>query len=306
VKSSVEQGSAALGAWLDARRQWADACLERHLSLPQSAPDASGPARVQTAMRYALFGGGKRLRPALVHLVATELGAREQDCELPAAAIECIHTYSLVHDDLPCMDDDDLRRGRPTCHVQFGEALALLCGDALQAAAFELLARGPDGRARAWTGVLAEAAGALGMVGGQAADLELGKASAPDLDHVRAMHAQKTGALMRAAAELGAVAADADAARRARARAFGASLGAVFQATDDLLDVTGAEAELGKTPGKDARHGRSTLVSALGLDGARREAERLAAECRERARELGLAEGGVACRLPGWLLLRRN
>jgi farnesyl diphosphate synthase len=292
--------------WLEARSQWAQACLRRHLPFArEEARSQPGEESLSEVMHYALMGGGKRFRPALVHLLCTELGGDEEHCELPACAVECIHTYSLVHDDLPCMDDDDLRRGRPSCHARFGEARAVLCGDALQAGAFELLAQGPARHATEWTRILAVAAGAQGMVGGQALDMQLSAAAAGPED-VRAMHRKKTGALIAAAAEMGAVAADADPAARRLALDFGRALGALFQVTDDILDVTSDTRSLGKTAGKDERQGKATLVRALGLEGARAEARSLAGQARERASALGLGPGSAGLALVDGLLGRRK
>ena len=283
------EGSVSLEAWLEASRLWAEQQLAQHFvpftGAGEGEGGSSGSARLGEAMRYAVLGGGKRFRPALVRLVATALGASDADCELPAVAVELIHSYSLVHDDLPCMDDDDLRRGRPSCHVVHGEALAVLAGDALQAKAFEVLARGPSELAVEWTRVLAAASGDAGMVGGQAIDMTLPRGAPAEI--VGAMHARKTAALIAAASELGAVSAGADTERRGLARRFGLELGLLFQATDDLLDVTGDARTLGKTPGKDDRHERATLIATLGVEGTRREAERRAADARSVAGELG-------------------
>jgi geranylgeranyl diphosphate synthase type II len=229
-------------------------------------------------MRYAVLGGGKRLRPALCLAACEACGADPESVAGPAAAIEMIHTYSLVHDDLPAMDDDALRRGRPTLHVAFGEAEAVLAGDALLTLAFEILAREPAGPERAERraeaiAVVAAAAGAAGMVGGQMADLEAERAEVgpAGLDWI---HAHKTGALLAASVELGAIHAGASADARAALVAFGRNLGMAFQIVDDILDVTATAEDLGKTPGKDARSGKGTYPARFGLEGARREAER--------------------------------
>ncbi len=294
--------SSALADWLESSRQWAEVALERHiLALAAEEPKS----KLREVMAYALLGGGKRMRPALVRLVCRELGGADLDAERPAAAVEAIHAYSLAHDDLPCMDDDDLRRGRPSCHRVYGDALALLAGDALQTAAFECLASDPDARAVDWIRVLSAAAGARGMVGGQVLDMTLSGVEL-SLDSVREMQRGKTGALIAAAAELGAIAARADVSRRERARAFGAALGSLFQVVDDILDVVGDAAELGKTPGKDARHEKPTIVAVLGLDGAWAEAQRCAEESRRAATRLGLAGSSLGFELIDWLLLRRR
>ncbi len=267
-----------LADWLEESRVWAESALERHVD-----PVDTLPPRLHEAMRYALFGGGKRLRPALVRLMATHLSGNDEVAELPAVALELVHTYSLVHDDLPCMDDDELRRGRPTCHVVFGEALGVLAGDALLTKAFELCSRAEPVQAQAYTRVLARASGSVGMVGGQVLDLE-SKGTDPEL--VRSIHSMKTAALFSAAAEMGAISAGADDETRQQASQFGELLGLAFQATDDLLDVTGDAATLGKTPGKDAQLERLTLVRALGFESAQEEAARLAAAAEKAAREL--------------------
>jgi len=292
----------------DEARRWAEDVLERFVP----AADAQ-PARLHRAMRYAVFGGGKRLRPALVRWSAEAFGGVCEAAERPAAAIELIHTYSLVHDDLPCMDDDALRRGRATVHVAFDEATAVLVGDALQALAFETLARAERGGELC--AVLARAAGAAGMVGGQVLDLalELGgrgprvpASTGPDVDAVLDMHARKTAALFSAAAEMGAVVAGASSAERGLAATFGRALGVAFQAVDDLLDVTGDARTLGKTPGKDAALERATLVAALGVEGARARAGELGRAAREALAALRWKEDGPAGRLIDFVLLRRT
>jgi geranylgeranyl pyrophosphate synthase len=294
----VSPVAVAAARWLDETRRWTELHLERELD----ALAADVPADLLAALRYSLLGGGKRIRPALVRLACAQHGGGDA-AALPAAlAIECVHTYSLVHDDLPCMDDDDLRRGRPTCHRVYGEALAVLAGDALLTWAFELLARAPHA-AREQARVLARAAGAAGMVGGQV--LDLGTAGrTPSPREVEAIHRGKTAALFGAATELGALAAGAEDAACVRARAFGVALGRCFQAIDDVLDVTAEAGVLGKTPGKDARQARPTLVAALGLAGARAEAERLAGEARSAARALGPEAGELPLALVDLLLAR--
>jgi farnesyl diphosphate synthase len=248
-----------------------------------------GEAPVVQAMRYAA-AGGKRIRAFLVLEGAALHGLPPARAEAAAAAIEAMHAYSLVHDDLPCMDDDDLRRGQPTVHVTWDEATAVLAGDALQALAFGLLADpalGPADRRLALVAALARAAGAAGMVGGQARDIAAETAPAPlSLAEIEALQAAKTGALIGWAAEAGAVLAGAD---PAPLRAYAQALGLAFQIADDILDATGDEAQLGKRVGKDARAGKATFVSHLGLDGARARAAELAA-----AAEAALAPHGAA------------
>ena len=287
--------------WLEEGRAWAERLLEA--ALP---PEDEPPARLHAAMRYALLGGGKRLRPALVRLVCTELGGRAAAAERPAVALELVHTYSLVHDDLPAMDDDELRRGRPTVHVAFDEATAILVGDALLTLAFEVL--GADERGREHARVLSRAAGSRGMVGGQVLDLSLALDDAAlgegGLAALEDMHRRKTAALFRAACEMGAIAAERES-ERAGAAAYGEAVGLLFQAVDDLLDATGDAATLGKTPGKDAALARPSLVQALGLASARERAALACDAAHARARALSFGPGQPLHDLPDFLLARR-
>ncbi|MBS0582493.1 MAG: (2E,6E)-farnesyl diphosphate synthase [Proteobacteria bacterium] len=262
---SASAAAAALQLW-GAR---ADTALAH--ALP-SGDDAA--PELHRAMRYAVLGGGKRLRPVLVYATGAAFGAAAEALDSAACAVEIIHAYSLVHDDLPAMDDDDLRRGRPTCHVVFGEAMAILAGDALQALAFEVLA--DDARLRAdphnqveMLRTLAAACGAHGMAGGQAFDLAaIGKAlTAAELER---MHVYKTGALIRASVRLGALAAGCrDAATLAALERYGHAIGLAFQIRDDILDVEGDAATIGKTAGKDAANDKPTYPAILGMAGAR-------------------------------------
>ncbi|RYF75720.1 MAG: polyprenyl synthetase family protein, partial [Comamonadaceae bacterium] len=246
------------------------------------------PQQLREAMRYAVLDGGKRLRPLLVLAAAEAVRSRAEpvlqqtldDAALRAAcSVELIHAYSLVHDDLPCMDNDVLRRGKPTVHVRFGEAGALLAGDALQALAFEVLVPADAGIAPAVQArlcrLLAAAAGGQGMAGGQAIDLaSVGKAL--DEASLRHMHRLKTGALLTCSVEMGAACGgELDAAVQEALRAYGAALGLAFQVVDDILDVTADSATLGKTAGKDAASDKPTYVSLLGLDAAQRLAQAL-------------------------------
>jgi geranylgeranyl pyrophosphate synthase len=309
-----------LQTWLDARRRAVDAALDRWLPSPPRAP-----LSVCEAMRYSVMAGGKRLRPLLVlasaEAVAERHGAdahRTASLALPAAcAVELVHTYSLVHDDLPAMDNDTLRRGRPTAHVVYGEGMAILSGDGLLTEAFALLAREPAGSALAddaeiarrklrALAVIAEAAGAAGMVGGQAIDLQAALPGAAPIDGkaLKGMHARKTGALIRGSALAGAVMAGASPDDEAAIDAYGEALGLAFQIVDDILDVEGASAELGKTAGKDAAAGKPTYPALFGLD----ESRRLAADCADCARA-ALATGRLGGRLPdivGWVIARTS
>ena len=313
--------SADLASWLTTRRDEVDAALERFLK----AGGVDTPARLAEAMRYSLMAGGKRLRPMLVlssaEASAEALGIGPGDARqlaLPAAcAVELIHTYSLVHDDLPAMDNDTLRRGRPTSHVVFGEGLAILCGDALLTEAFALLAREPRtapgldahelaARKLKAIAAIAGAAGAAGMVGGQAIDLLAAGPGAPplDLDALRAMHSRKTGALITGSAVAGAVLAGAPDRCVAAIRAYAESLGLAFQIVDDILDVEGASAQLGKTAGKDAAAGKPTYPALYGLEQSRR----LAAESVERA-IAALESARLGGQLPAiarWVLSRTH
>ena len=239
------------------------------------------PERLSDAMRYAVLDGGKRLRPLLV-LAACEAVRGNPEAALRAAcAVELIHAYSLVHDDMPCMDNDVLRRGKPTVHVKFGEAGALLAGDALQALAFELLAPEGDAVPAAIQAnlcrLLARAAGHEGMAGGQAIDLA-SVGLALDEDALRRMHRMKTGALLQGSVVMGAVCGAPSPAALDALRDYGAALGLAFQVVDDILDVTQDSATLGKTAGKDAAHDKPTYVSLLGLEPSRAYAENLLAQ----------------------------
>jgi geranylgeranyl pyrophosphate synthase len=252
--------------------------IERVLEEALRPAGDGATVRLQEAMRYSVLGGGKRLRALLVYVTGTALGARESDLDAPAAAVEMIHAYSLIHDDLPAMDDDDLRRGRPACHKAFDEGTAILAGDALQAAAFGVLAARTNKlsdrtRVQMLT-ALAEAIGVGGMAGGQAIDLEA--AGRPgDERQLEHMHRLKTGALIRASVELGAFAAPGvDGGVRAALQRYGDEIGLAFQIQDDILDVTGDTAMLGKRSGADAARGKPNYPSLHGLERARQLALR--------------------------------
>ena len=281
------------------------------------------PAVVAEAMRYSVMAGGKRLRPILV-LAAADAVARAQTSDLEAAArlalpaacaLEFIHTYSLIHDDLPSMDDDALRRGRPTLHMVVGQGQAILAGDGLQAEAFQLIAREPRShdpavmrRKLQVLEVVTRAAGAIGMVGGQAIDLDAagkGAATALDGDALSDMHARKTGALIRASAAAGAIMAGADDACLAALDRWAANVGLAFQIVDDILDVEGASADLGKTSGKDAASGKPTYPALFGLE----RSKALAADATGRA-AAALADAGLRPShldaIAGWIVGRRS
>ncbi|POF64122.1 farnesyl-diphosphate synthase [Novacetimonas maltaceti] len=245
------------------------------------APVRGGEARLIDAMRYATLGGGKRLRGYLVAEVASMFRVDEAGAYRAAASVEMLHAYSLVHDDLPAMDDDDLRRGQPSTHRKFDEATAILAGDALQTMSFGILAdpaTHPDAGVRIdLVTTLAAASGAAGMVGGQMIDME-GEGRSLSLEEVARLHALKTGCLIRYSAEAGAILGQAAPDVRARIAAYGRDLGAAFQVADDVLDATASAEELGKTAGKDEAAGKSTYVALLGVEGAAREARRIAAQ----------------------------
>lgn len=238
-----------------------EAALERNLP-----PASENPTRLHAAMRYAVLGGGKRIRARLVYAAGHLLSADEAVLDSAAVAIELIHAYSLVHDDLPAMDDDDLRRGQPTVHVAYDEATAILVGDSLQALAFRVLANAPTDAATriALVSTLADAAGSLGMCGGQQLDMDA-TARALSLSELENLHAMKTGALMRAGVRLGALTGGADNALLNTLDGVAADLGLAFQIRDDILDVESDAEQLGKTAGKDAAQEKSTYPALLGL-----------------------------------------
>lgn len=291
----------SLAEVLEARRVEVEGAL--FAVLPPEGDDPKGLAR---AMRYSTLAGGKRIRPVLC-LLAAEVCGREEtrpprtELSAAAAALELFHTYSLIHDDLPCMDDDSLRRGKPTCHVVFGEATALLAGDTLQTLGFEVLATRPRGDA--WAARRAEAValvssaiGLEGMAGGQALDLAATDARglADPAALLRLIHALKTGRLLTVSVELGALYGGADTRTRAAAATFGERLGLLFQIADDILDVTQESATLGKTAGKDAEQHKLTYPNLFGLDGAKKELERVLGETLSAARALEEAPGLLA------------
>jgi farnesyl diphosphate synthase len=257
--------------------------LEHVLSPEPRVGEIARPARLIEAMRYSTLGGGKRLRPFLTVETARALGRSDKGPVRAGVAIECVHAYSLIHDDLPAMDDDDLRRGRATAHIAFDEATAILAGDALQALAFEILAdpateQDPGLRAALCAG-LARGAGLAGMVGGQMYDLEAESSTAPlELAAIRRLQAMKTGALLSFSVEAGALLAGASPAATGAFITYGRSIGVAFQIADDLLDAESDTATLGKRAQKDAGRNKATFVGALGLEGARRELARLVAE----------------------------
>jgi len=316
--------TAGLAEFLRDARARIDDALARALPTPRDCP-----AIVSEAMRYSVFAGGKRLRPVLA-LAAADAVARSSagpasgpgmdshSLALPAAcAIELIHTYSLIHDDLPAMDDDTLRRGRPTLHVVYGEGIAILAGDGLQAEAFALLAREPVGGDPALVArklrvvqLVALAAGAAGMVGGQAIDLQAagqapGRGVTLDADLLRAMHARKTGALIRASAVSGAVMAGASEDLICAIDRYATELGLAFQIVDDILDVEGDAASLGKTAGKDAAGAKPTYPALFGLARSKELAEACGMQALAALEDAGLTDGWLPA-IADWIVTRQN
>lgn len=252
------------------------------------------PARLAEAMRYCALGGGKRLRPALVYMSAEAVGGdREGEAvRRCAVAVELVHGYSMVHDDLPAMDDDTLRRGRATAHVKFGEAMAILAGDALLTRAFAVLAAQDGPQAGPLAAELARGAGPAGMIAGQVADMGLCRVP-PGLDGLRYIHQRKTGALIRAAVRMGAICARAEPAQLEAVSNYADALGMTYQVIDDVLDVVGSVEDLGKTPGKDEAAGKRTYVAELGIDGARALAAELVEEAAAALAPLGDRAGDL-------------
>ena len=323
-----------LAVFLDTARALIDEALERYLPTPPECPEI-----VSEAMRYSVFAGGKRLRPILA-LASADAVARADiaraevtrdvtpdfgpaitpaiEVALPSAcAVELIHTYSLIHDDLPAMDNDTLRRGRPTLHVVYGDGIAILAGDGLHAEAFALLAREPASddpaiiaRKLRVMRALADAAGSTGMVGGQALDLQAG-GHAPghpltlDADGLRAMHARKTGALIRASAVSGAIMAGAHDGTIHAIDRYGAELGLAFQIVDDILDVEGDAGELGKTVGKDAADAKPTYPALFGVDHSRALANQCVTRARQTLSDASLMEGWLGD-IAEWVVSRKN
>ncbi|WP_150791009.1 polyprenyl synthetase family protein [Pandoraea iniqua] len=287
MKTMADQN---IKAWMQAVQARVEQALDA--ALPKAAD--GGSARLNDAMRYAVLGGGKRVRPLLCFAAGEVTQASEAALDRAASAVEMIHAYSLVHDDLPCMDDDDLRRGKPTVHVQYDEATGLLAGDGLQTQAFALLGEATSdlsaAQSLALVRELAVASGALGMAGGQAIDLEsVGiKLTQSQLEN---MHRLKTGALLRASLRMGAICGRALSDDESAALdAYAAAVGLAFQVVDDILDATADSATLGKTAGKDAANDKPTYVSLMGLDGARGYAEKLRADAHKASESLGNAE----------------
>jgi len=288
--------------WMRAQGARTEAALDAALPSTDTIPHT-----LHEAMRYAVLGGGKRVRPLLVHAAGEVAGASPEACDAAACAVEMIHAYSLVHDDMPCMDDDDLRRGRPTVHKAYDEATALLVGDALQTQAFIALAQVPVLGAEARLKLVAElamASGSVGMCGGQAIDLQ-NVGLAMTRDALEGMHRMKTGALLRASVRMGALCGNIDPAGLVALDQYAAAVGLAFQVVDDILDVTADTATLGKTAGKDAANDKPTYVSLLGLDAARELAAQLRTDAHEALAGFGARAGRLA-ELADLIVLRSN
>lgn len=289
--------------YLDSARQMVDAALEELMP-----PEGSRPAQLVAAMRYSLFAGGKRLRPVLVLAGAHVSGGDRSDALPAACAVEMVHTYSLIHDDLPAMDDDDFRRGVPTCHRKFGEATAILAGDALLTLAFEVISNPEYGisfdvgtRIR-MVAELAHAAGWRGMVGGQQGDIE-SEGKEPDLPTLEYIHTHKTGAMIRCSVVLGGLSAGADDAVIRPMQAYGEKLGLAFQVVDDILDITSTTEELGKDQGSDAARGKVTYPALFGLDESRKRARELIEDAKSAVAQLRDAQ--ILTDIADYVLSRR-
>ena len=280
-----------------------EAALEDLLPVEEGAE-----ARLCAAMRYATLGGGKRMRAFLVMETAALFGVDQICAARVAASVEMLHAYSLIHDDLPAMDDDDLRRGKPSCHKQFDEATAILAGDALQARAFEILGEiethtSPEARCELVV-ALAHAAGARGMCGGQMIDIDA-EGKTLTAEQIGRLQALKTGRLIQYSAEAGAILGRAPVYQRHQIAAYGRDLGTAFQIADDVLDATGTEEEVGKAVGKDAAAGKATLVGVLGLDRAQAQADMLAAQAAQHVESFG-DSGALLRQLAAYVVSRRK
>ena len=271
MRVMIERSVYSFECYSRTARERIDRALAEYTRFDRGCPD-----RLREAIAYSLLAPGKRLRPMLVLLAAEACGGEAQDALPAACAVEMIHAYSLIHDDLPAMDDDDLRRGRPTCHKAFGEAIAILAGDALVTLAFEVLARDirPPAVAAECCARLAHAAGATALVGGQADDL-VGEFASRGAESLEAIHHRKTGAMFLASLELGALAAGAPREPQAALAQYGQCLGLAFQITDDLLDVEGDASAMGKRAGKDSNRGKLTFPGVLGIEESKRRATQL-------------------------------
>jgi len=286
--------------YLESLRETVDGALESFMPSPDSHPQ-----RLVSAMRYSLFAGGKRLRPALVIAAAESAGGVREKALAPACVVELVHTYSLIHDDLPAMDNDDLRRGRPTCHRAFDEGTAILAGDALLALAFEVLSGACEGAPETGLRMITElgrAAGWKGMVGGQQVDMD-SEGTIPDLPVLEYIHTHKTGALIRCSVILGGLAANADEQSLNALDRFGERIGLAFQIVDDILDLTATTSEMGKDHGSDAARGKITYPALFGVAEARLRALELIKQAKTEIGELD--RGGRLAQIADYVLLRR-
>ena len=288
------------GMYLERLRETTDEALESLMP-----PADSHPKRLVSAMRYSLFAGGKRIRPILVMAAAEAAGGTAQDALAAACAVELVHTYSLIHDDLPAMDDDDFRRGKPTCHRAFDEGTAILAGDALLTMAFEVLAGESGnfgGRGMLMVRELAGAAGWRGMVGGQQVDMD-SEGSVPDLPVLEYIHTHKTGALIRCSVILGGLSANADKSFLKALGRYGEKIGLAFQVVDDILDVTATTGEMGKDQGSDAARGKVTYPALFGVHEARSRALELIDDAKNDMKDLDPT--GRLVQIADYVLLRR-
>lgn len=287
-------------------------------ALDAAVPAGEPPAALHDAMRYALLAGGKRVRPALCLAACVVSGGREAWAMAPAAAVEMVHTMSLVHDDLPCMDDDDLRRGKPTCHVVYGEPIAVLAGDALLALAFQHMASvdsyPPDvdpakhaARVVRAIGELARCIGSEGLVAGQVVDLEMtGSTEAVPLDRLEYIHLHKTAALLEASVVIGAIIGGGSEEQIERLRKYARSIGLLFQVVDDILDVTKSSEELGKTAGKDLASDKTTYPKLLGLEKSREFADKLLSDAKEQLADFETEKAAPLLYLANYIAYRQN
>lgn len=293
---------------MDIRPYWKSRQALFEKALDKALPKAAeAPATIHQAMRYSLFAGGKRLRPILVLAAAETLGGKPAEAMPLACAVECIHTYSLIHDDLPCMDDDDLRRGKPTSHKVYGEGIAVLAGDALLTIAFELAAQVPGWKRYSTADVvreLAHASGSRALIAGQVIDLECeGKKITPR--QLATIHQCKTAALITSSLRLGAMSADATPKELEAISRFGLALGLAFQVIDDILDITQTSEQLGKSAGKDVAAEKATYPSILGMEKAKKEAARLTTLARTSLKPLG-KKAEILHAISDYMLNREN
>lgn len=297
----TDHSSNNYGAYLEERKQAVDAALERFMPSVDTHP-----ARLVSAMRYSLFAGGKRIRPVLTLAAAEAADGSIQDALVPGCAVELVHTYSLIHDDLPAMDDDDFRRGNPTCHKEFDVGTAILAGDALLTMAFDLLSTGEmrvsDHARLRMVQELSRAAGWRGMVGGQQVDMD-SEGTQPELPVLEYIHTHKTGALLRCSVLLGALAANAGGDALQAYTVYGEKVGLAFQVVDDILDVTATTEEMGKDQGSDAARGKITYPAIFGLEGARERAFKLIGDAKSAVADFDPT--GYLAGIADFVLLRR-